>query len=464
MHQVGIKPAFRGKGLAKYLGNAVLKTLKERNVPYVSLTTGEARMGAVKSYLSAGFLPVSYANTEEMDRRWLRIIKAYGIDSIQMLNNDGTPCKILYAKDCDVDRLNVCDYGMWRNGRDDDGKALNVLLKAFGKLYLPAGDYFIKTKLSLISGADILCAPGAHIHLLAGAQTGRNDFLAENSDTVNGNENITINGGIWDGNCTEQDRGNDLFDKKATTGVLFNFRNVKNITLKNMTVSNPLTYYFRFCETDGAVIENIRFASTEICANQDGIHFAGCCKNFTIKNLTGDYGSPNDDFLAFNADDALYRQESFDVVNGPIENISVENVYSPACHCFVRLLSVDFPIKNVSIKNVYGTAKGCCVCMDAARGCRVPLFKDEDRPDGVGHIENVTLENFCVSQLTKEPTPFIGLNTNCEKFTVKNFNGITDIGSPAVVMDKITDHSFEFNGEKGEIKYGEAKTFTAEKI
>ncbi|MCR5151399.1 MAG: GNAT family N-acetyltransferase [Clostridiales bacterium] len=94
MHWVGIRPDFRGKGLAKYLSYIVQKTLKDRGVPYVSLTTGESRVSAVKSYLTAGFLPVEYA--EGMQARWISVMRTYGIKSLQYLNEDATPFKILY--------------------------------------------------------------------------------------------------------------------------------------------------------------------------------------------------------------------------------------------------------------------------------------------------------------------------------------------------------------------------------
>lgn len=93
MHQVGIKEGFKGRGLAKYLSYIVLSDLKKRGARFVSLTTSESRVPAVKSYLSAGFLPVEY--DEGMEERWKGVISSFGIDSIQMLNEDGEPYKII---------------------------------------------------------------------------------------------------------------------------------------------------------------------------------------------------------------------------------------------------------------------------------------------------------------------------------------------------------------------------------
>lgn len=96
MHWVGIKREFRGKGLAKYLSYIVKKTLKERGVPYVALTTSEGRPTALKSYLTAGFIAVEYA--EGMVSRWEAVLEKYGIDSLEMVDENGSPMPTIYRK------------------------------------------------------------------------------------------------------------------------------------------------------------------------------------------------------------------------------------------------------------------------------------------------------------------------------------------------------------------------------
>lgn len=70
------------------------KTLKERGVPYVSLTTSEGRPAALKSYLTAGFIPVEYA--EGMVKRWEAVLENYGIDSIDMVDENAAPLPRVY--------------------------------------------------------------------------------------------------------------------------------------------------------------------------------------------------------------------------------------------------------------------------------------------------------------------------------------------------------------------------------
>ncbi len=326
------------------------------------------------------------------------------------------------------DFINVKAFGALGNGIADDSAAINSALESGGNIYIPAGDYLLADTLKVHSHTHITADSGARLFRREHTQTGRKDFLLTNADTGNGNSDISISGGTWDGNCFKEDRGTDLFDPAATTGVLLNFRNVKNLSLSGMILKNALCYYTRFCEAENVKIENIRFSSERIVANQDGIHLAGYCKGFEIKNLYGEYGSPNDDFIALNADDAMQRQECFDTINGPIENITVQNLHSDFCHCFVRLLSVHNKIKNVEISNVSGKCRNRAINLDAARNCRVKLFDNNDFPDGVGKIENVLIDGITVEH-NDETEPFIVLETNCKNFTVKNYSSAGGPGS-----------------------------------
>ena len=96
MHMVGIKTAYRGRGLAKYLNMITLNHLAPKGIKYISLTTNEWRKGAVKSYLSGGFLPVEY--DLGMQDRWEAVLEDYGIESVQMLYEDASPYKTIVRK------------------------------------------------------------------------------------------------------------------------------------------------------------------------------------------------------------------------------------------------------------------------------------------------------------------------------------------------------------------------------
>ncbi len=95
LHMVGMKQEFRGKGLSKYLNSIAVKKLVAQGVKYIYLTTDEWRKGAVKSYITAGFLPVEY--NEGMPERWQAVITEYGISKIDMVDEEGIYFKTVYA-------------------------------------------------------------------------------------------------------------------------------------------------------------------------------------------------------------------------------------------------------------------------------------------------------------------------------------------------------------------------------
>jgi len=96
MHQVGIRADFRGKGLSKHLIRTVLTTLRGRGVRFVSLTTDEERVAAVKAYLDAGFCPVQFGLG--MEDRWQAVLESFGIDGVPMYYEDGSFYKNIRRK------------------------------------------------------------------------------------------------------------------------------------------------------------------------------------------------------------------------------------------------------------------------------------------------------------------------------------------------------------------------------
>ena len=96
VHMVGIVTEYRGKGLGKYLNNKAVEKLDAQGVDYIFLTTDEWRKGAVKSYLSSGFKPVEY--DEGMTERWQAVLEEYGIDSVDMVDEDANFFKTVYRQ------------------------------------------------------------------------------------------------------------------------------------------------------------------------------------------------------------------------------------------------------------------------------------------------------------------------------------------------------------------------------
>ena len=96
LHMVSIRPEYRGKGLSRYLNAMGKKRLQRAGAKYVYLTTDEFRKGAIKGYLSAGFLPVD--NDEDMQDRWEHVLRDLDIDKTDMLKEDLSEKKTIFRK------------------------------------------------------------------------------------------------------------------------------------------------------------------------------------------------------------------------------------------------------------------------------------------------------------------------------------------------------------------------------
>ena len=363
--------------------------------------------------------------------------------------------------------INVREHGASGDGQYDDAAVLNSLIKdGKRRLFVPAGRYLMGSALVIVSGTEIVADENAYFVLAPGAQKGRRDFLVTNSADDGVASDISIRGGVWDGNSMNNSRGDDLFDPAATSGALFSFRGVRNLSLTDMKLKNPLCYYLRFCEAEDVKIENIVFESEDLHINQDGVHLAGFCRRFTIRNLRGKNGSPGDDFIALNADDCLTRQESFDMVNGPQSDILIENISADECHCFLRILSVESPVENVTVRNVSGFCRGTAVNMDAARYCRMPLFKPDDEicKNGVGNLENVLIENVRAGRKQVTDEPFITAETNASRLEIRGFEATTPCGGDVVEISNLAQHRIKYASGKTQVnsvlQHNEKRSFS----
>ena len=129
MHQVGIKEDWRGRGLAKYLSQIVIRTLLDRGVNFISLTTGEGRPAAVRSYLKAGFQPVEY--DYRMESRWRAFMQKYDIPKLDMLYEDGSFYKTIYKDKTDPPvRFGVLGAGRGQSIMRYCGLSDNAVLSA----------------------------------------------------------------------------------------------------------------------------------------------------------------------------------------------------------------------------------------------------------------------------------------------------------------------------------------------
>lgn len=357
----------------------------------------------------------------------------------------------------------INELNKFADGKVDATAAVQAMLDKAGEIRFEKGDYLISKTLRIHSNSTIIADENARIIMDGNIEKHRGDFLITNSDFENGNENIILIGGIWDGN--NQGKYNtkpDLFDHNGYSGTVVNFFNVKNLTLKNMTIANSVAYNTRFSCIDNFLIEDIRFFSKELAFNQDGIHFGGDVRNGVVRNIKAiSKGQTNDDLIALNADDSIERIENMDLTRGAIENVLIENIEAEDCHTLVRMLSVDAPIKNITLRNIKGGFRKYAINMDGARYCKTPLFKEDECPNGCGVIENITIENFkahCtkVADVSNPNETCIVCESQVKNFNMTGF--VRDMGldidptRPTLLAKNVVNQTFELvhNGEKTE--------------
>jgi polygalacturonase len=271
------------------------------------------------------------------------------------------------------------------DGVADDTKAIQALLDSKAKtVYLPEPKvcYLISKALRIHSDQTLKLDPNTVVRLADNAM----DYLLINSDRENGNRNICIIGGIWDGNNIHQtcpyrhkDRGEGGL-KKYMGNVIF-LMNVENLRLEGLTIKDPETFGVHLAKVRKFTVKDITFDYNMELINEDGIHIKGPSSEGFIQNLKG---NTNDDMVALNADD----QPMFEPSRGPITDIRIDGLYADNGFTAVRLLSGGSPVKRVHISNIYGSFR-CNVISFTHFG----LHKDEPRL-----IEDITIDNIYVAR------------------------------------------------------------------
>jgi polygalacturonase len=346
--------------------------------------------------------------------------------------------------------INIRDLGAVGDGvADETGVFQKALQKDDIRLFIPDGEYRIKAPLRLRSGTWVRAASQAVIRLADGAGTSGEICLLTNADHVNGNRDITVEGGVWDANCAANPRGEDL-DLEAYSGVAIKLFKVKGLHLRGLRVCNPDSFFILLGETENFTVEKVDFSATLVRPNQDGLHLGGGCRNGIIRDLTGVTPStPNDDMVALNADDGYERHFNHGTVPGTIENILIDNLKVQDVYTFVRLLSCGSLIKNVQISNLSGTVKWYAINANNWRF-----------PKGLGRQENIVIRNIAVAKDNSPDNagreqPLIKICQRIDNFLLDGFTRLDSSPSsaPTLVLDNQTVNTLALEGldaEQGE--------------
>lgn len=233
-----------------------------------------------------------------------------------------------------------------------DTKRIQEMLDRCGEVFIPSGRYMIDKTLIIHDNTTLILAADAEMFLCDNANCDiiHNDGLAKKY-----NKNITVQGGIWNGNNKGQVRHvrdfEDIgkpFDINFYYGIMMRFVGVENFVFRDLTLKDPEAYPVQMSMIRNFTVENITFDYNMLRTNMDGIHVNGPAENGVIRHIRG---ATNDDMVALNCDDC-YETE---ITRGPINNVYVEDLYCEGGYTAVRLLSCGDPLTNVTIKNVKGS-------------------------------------------------------------------------------------------------------------
>ena len=293
------------------------------------------------------------------------------------------------------------------HGADDTERLQAMLDSGGGRVTFPDGTFTVSKTLLISSDTHLVCSPRTHLRL---ADMANCPILMNRGWQPGGvSSNITVEGGVWDGNNTRQKRGKIRVENSpggGDIGQLVEFAGVSNLRLSGMTLKDPDSFCIEITDIDGFVIEDITFDCNDKTPNQDGLHVDGWARNGRISNLRG---HTNDDMVALNSDEGLWRSPSND-----IENVVIDGLYGgDDGYTAVRLLSRFANVRNIVIRNVFGEFKYYGVYFSH-------WWQKEVRFD-LGHFDNITIENFYASG-TKS-------RRNLGEFSMVNFqSGIQHAG------------------------------------
>jgi hypothetical protein len=241
------------------------------------------------------------------------------------------------------------------DGVHDDTAGLQALLDTRAsevRFPIPKVAFVISRTLKIHSGQSLLLGPTTMIRLQA--QTGA--VMITNDDHDKGNENIAIVGGIWNMDnvnqaltAYQQDRKNrGTYTPELYTGVLMRFNRVKNLTLRGLTLKDPVTFGMQLGNVRQFTVEDITFDYNLARSNMDGVHVNGPAVHGRIANVKG---TTNDDMVALNADDVGWAEMSA----GPIEEVDVDGIFATNGYTAVRLLSAGSVVRRARLAHIYGS-------------------------------------------------------------------------------------------------------------
>lgn len=291
---------------------------------------------------------------------------------------------------------------LFGDGIRDDTENIQALLDKGGYVHIPDGTYLITRPLIIHDNTHLHASCNAHFRLADGA----NCSLLDNDGLYRKccNYNVTVEGGIWDGNNEAQVRKvipdenvlcvYDEYLENKLAILMLRFVHTKNLTIKNVTFKDPTSFAIHIADAEYFRVENVLLDYNLKKLNMDGIHVQGPAR---FGRIIGIYGDANDDHIALCANGTT-RSE---ITRGAIEDVEISGIYCNNGYTGVRLLSCGDPVRNISISEIHGRFRLFAVSFTH----HYPIT--EDRPI---LIENVHISDVYASKASYETAGIFNLN------------------------------------------------------
>lgn len=189
---------------------------------------------------------------------------------------------------------------------------------------------------------------------------------------ISGSGKIDGNGSIW-WPTKDQNRRPSLVVIKQC----------KNITYRQVTISNPAFYHFMIYNTDQITFTNFSIDTPSDSPNTDGIHVYGGVTNMSVKSVKINCG---DDGIAINAESQTSGE------SGATSNVTIEDLTITGGHGCSLGSTIYDKISNVTFNGVTetNTQYGCRIKVSNATG------KNANTP---GSVTNCTFSNFTMKNV-----------------------------------------------------------------
>ena len=202
---------------------------------------------------------------------------------------------------------------------------------------VPKGKYYISSHLRICSNTYLKLSSSAQI-----IRKNDSDFImisGESGTGYSGLKNVTINGGIWDGNVSDTTKSHGLIK----------INNAKNIKVANATFKNV-------CGTHFVLFTGVANLTVKKCTLKNFIHYTGTASS---------YKSQTDADLAYRGAEALHidyvvKDSSTGESGTPCKNVTISNcTFSKVTsgigthHVYSYMNASNITIKNNTFKNCY---------------------------------------------------------------------------------------------------------------